>query len=77
MRLVWDPVSAADLAGYVVFRADGEGAPVPVSVTEKAILDTFFSDTTIQPRRRYRYTVVAVAAGNASPPSPEAVAETF
>jgi hypothetical protein len=32
----------------------------------------------VQPRRRYRYTVVAVdAAGNASPPSPEAVAETL
>jgi len=78
VRLVWDPVSAADLAGYVVFRAEGEGAPVPVRVTEKPITDTFFTDTTVQPRRRYRYTVVAVdAAGNVNPPSPEAVAETF
>ncbi len=52
IRLIWEPVPAADLA--------------------------FFSDTTVTPGRRYRYTVVAVdTAGNASPPSPEAVAETF
>lgn len=76
VRLVWEPVPAADLAGYVVFRAEGDGAPVPL--TEKPVTDTFLTDTTVQPRRRYRYTVIAVdAAGNASPPSPEAVAETL
>ena len=76
VRLVWEPVAAPDLAGYVVFRAEGEGAPV--RLTEKPVTDTFFTDTAVQSRRRYRYTVVAVdTAGNVSPPSPGAVAETF
>jgi hypothetical protein len=69
-------VVAADLAGYVVFRAEGEGAPV--RLTEKPISDTFFTDTTVQPGRRYRYTVVAMdTSGNVSAASPEAVAQTF
>ena len=77
VRLIWDPVAAPDLAGYVVYRADTEGG-TPARLTQKPITDTFFLDTTVQPRRRYRYTVVAVdAAGNASPPSPEAIAETL
>ncbi len=76
VRLLWDPVTAPDLAGYVVFRAEGEGAPV--RLTDKPITDTFFDDSAVQPGRRYRYTVVAVdGVGNASPPSAEAVAETF
>lgn len=76
VRLIWEPVPAADLAGYVVFRAEGDGAPS--RLTPQPVTETFFSDTTVTPGRRYRYTVVAVdAAGNASPPSPEAVAETF
>ena len=77
VRLIWDPVAAPDLAGYLVYRAEGEGA-APVRLTEKPVTDTFFTDTGVQPRRRYRYAVVAVdAAGNASPPSPEVVAETL
>lgn len=76
VRLVWEPVPAADLAGYVVFRAEGDGAPA--RLTETPVTDTFFTDQSVRPRRRYRYTVVAVdTAGNASAPSPEAVAETF
>jgi hypothetical protein len=76
VRLLWEPVPAADLAGYVVFRAEGDGAPA--RLTPQPVADPFFSDATVAAGRRYRYTVVAVdAAGNASPPSPEAVAETF
>jgi fibronectin type 3 domain-containing protein len=77
VRLLWDPVAAPDLAGYVVYRAETDGSP-PVRLTEKPITDAFFTDTTVETRRRYRYTVVAVdSAGNASAPSPETVAETF
>jgi fibronectin type 3 domain-containing protein len=77
VRLLWDPVAAPDLAGYVVYRAEEDSA-APVRLTEKPITDTFFIDTTVQPRHRYRYTVVAVdSAGNASPPSPEALADTL
>jgi hypothetical protein len=76
VRLVWEPVPAADLAGYVVFRTEEGGAPV--RLTEKPVTDTFFTDTGVQPRRRYRYTVIAVdTAGNESASSPEAVAETL
>jgi hypothetical protein len=77
VRLLWDPVAAPDLAGYVVYRAEGEGG-TPVRLTEKPIADPSYIDTGVQPRRRYRYTVVAVdLAGNASAPSPEVVAETI
>jgi len=76
VRLIWEPVPAADLAGYVVFRAEGDGAPA--RLTPQPVTDTFFSDTTVTPGHRYRYTVVAVdAAGNASASSPEAIAEAF
>ena len=76
VRLLWDPVAAPDLAGYVVFRTEGD-APA-VRLTEKPIADAFYSDSAVAPARRYRYTVVAVdTAGNVSPASPEAVAETF
>ena len=76
VRLVWEPVPAPDLAGYVVFRTEEGGKPV--RLTEKPITDAFFTDTSVQPRKRYRYTVIAVdTAGNESASSPEAVAETL
>ncbi|MFN2385953.1 MAG: hypothetical protein ABR576_06670 [Thermoanaerobaculia bacterium] len=76
VRVLWDPVAAPDLAGYLVFRAEGDAAVVPL--TPGPIADTFFTDESARPRVRYRYAVVAVdAAGNRSPPSPEAVAEPF
>jgi hypothetical protein len=74
VRLVWDPVPAPDLAGYVVFRAEGAGQPV--RLTPDPVKDSFMADTTAKPGKRYRYTVRAVdAAGNIGPASPEASAE--
>lgn len=75
VRLVWEPVTAPDLAAYIVYRAEEGVAPIPlVGGTNQ----TFFTDLLVVPRHRYRYTVVAVdTAGNRSPASPEAVAETF
>jgi len=74
VRLVWDPVPAPDLAGYVVFRAEGAGEPV--RLTPESVKDSFLTDSTAKPGIRYRYTVRAVdTAGNMSPPSPEAIAE--
>jgi len=76
IRVLWDPVDAPDLAGYVVFRA--EGTSPPVRMNDAPLTDPFFNDTSARPGRRYRYTVRAVdRAGNMSAPSPEAVAETF
>ena len=74
IRLVWDPVDAPDLAGYAVFRS--EGAAAPVRLNADLVIDSFFSDATVQPGHRYTYTVKAFdRAGNASAPSPPAAAE--
>jgi hypothetical protein len=76
VRLLWDPVDAPDLAGYVVDRAEGTGAPV--RLTPAPVVDPFFNDTRVRVGVRYRYTVRSVdRAGNESSPSPEVVAEPF
>ncbi len=76
VRLLWDPVDSADLAGYLVFRSDAGGPPV--QLTKEPILDPFFNDLGARPGKKYAYTVRAVdRAGNQSAPSPEAVAEPF
>ena len=76
VRLVWDPVAAADLAGYAVFRAEGDAAPARWN--KDLVKDSFATDETVQSGHRYRYTVRAVdTSGNMSEPSPEAVAEPF
>jgi hypothetical protein len=74
VRLVWDPVPAPDLAGYVVFRAEGAGKPERLNA--EPMKDSFTTDTSARPGHRYRYTVRAVdKAGNVSAPSTEAIAE--
>jgi hypothetical protein len=76
VRLIWDPVDAPDLAGYLVFRAADSAAPAPL--TPAPVTETYFTDESPRHGVRYRYTVVAVdRAGNRSAPSPEAVAEPF
>jgi hypothetical protein len=76
VRLVWTPVDAADLAGYLVFRAEGSGAPA--LLTSRPLTDPFYTDESLAAGRRYRYVVRSVdRAGNRSQPSPEAVAEPF
>jgi len=76
VRLVWDPVEAPDLAGYVLFRAEAGGPPTRLN--KELITDTSFTDESVTQGRRYRYTVRAVdSTGNESPPSAEAIAEPF
>jgi len=76
VRLFWDPVGVADLSGYLVFRAEGDGAFQ--RLTPQPLKDSFTTDEAVRPGVRYRYTVRAVdTAGNVGPPSPEAVAEPF
>lgn len=76
VRLVWAPVDAADLAGYVVYRAEADAAPA--RLTREPVADPFFTDDTAKQGSRYRYTVRSIdRAGNQSAPSPEAVAEPF
>jgi hypothetical protein len=74
IRLVWDPVTVSDLAGYAIFRAEGD-APL-TRLNPQLIKETFFNDESVAAGRRYRYVIKAVdTAGNESPASPEAVAE--
>jgi hypothetical protein len=76
VRLFWDPVGVADLDGYIVFRAEGDGAPA--RLTPQPIKDSFLTDEAVKPHVRYRYTVRAIdTVGNLGSPSPEAIAEPF
>ncbi len=76
VRLIWAPVDAADLAGYLVYRS--EGSEAPVLLTKDPVADPFFTDETARQGTRYRYTIRAVdRSGNKSAPSPEAAAEPF
>jgi hypothetical protein len=76
VRLIWDPSPAPDVAGYIVFRAEGDGEPIPLN--DKPISDTFFTDANVPAGKRYRYTVKAIdGAGNVGPPSPISFAEPF
>ena len=75
VEVVWDAVTAADLAGYRVKRTNA-GAP---SVVLKEIdpATTSFIDTTAAPGVVYQYTVTAYdKAGNESSASPPAQAGT-
>jgi hypothetical protein len=74
VRLVWDPSPAPDLAGYLVFRAEGTGKPERLNA--EPLKESFTTDPSAKPGHRYTYTVRAVdKAGNMSATSPEAVAE--
>ena len=76
VRLLWDPVDAPDLAGYLVFRSQEGGAPE--RLTKDPLTDPFFTDETAHQGARYRYIVRAIdRSGNQSAPSPEASAEPF
>ena len=74
VRLVWDPSPAPDLVGYLVFRAEGAGAPERLNA--EPLKESFTTDPSAKPGHRYTYTVRAVdKAGNTSAPSPAATAE--
>lgn len=74
ISLIWEASPDADLAGYVILRAEAGGAPR--AITPEPIKETTFRDATVGHGVRYTYTVVAIdAAGNRSVPS-NAVEET-
>ena len=76
VRLSWSPVEASDLAGYVLFRAEGNGpfarlADLPAAATT-------YEDRRIATDTTYRYVVRSVdRAGNVSAASPESTARPF
>jgi len=60
--LSWQPVTENDLAGYAVYRREGEGewqriSPAPPQVPPA------FHDPQVQPGRTYRYAVTAIDQG--------------
>jgi fibronectin type 3 domain-containing protein len=66
--LIWEASPDADLAGYLVLRAEA-GKP-PAVLTNEPLKETTFRDATAVPGVRYTYTVVAVdTVGNRSEPS--------
>jgi hypothetical protein len=63
ISLIWDTNTEADLAGYVVLRADLPGERFE-PLTPQPIRETGWTDTTVTPGRRYAYVVVAVDTSN-------------
>ncbi|MGE4081376.1 MAG: hypothetical protein AB7H93_00125 [Vicinamibacterales bacterium] len=71
ISLIWEPVDAADLAGYLVFRGENGGEPT-APLTPAPIRDASFEDRTVTAGVRYVYVVVAVDSAtpaNRSAPS--------
>ena len=76
VRLVWTSVEAPDLAGYDVYRSEGEGAPRKLN--DKLLTETAFEDVHVAPSTTYRYFIRSVDKnGNASAPSPAAEGRPF
>jgi hypothetical protein len=69
INLIWDANTEADLAGYLILRAEAPGATLQ-PLMQAPIRDTRYADRTARPNVRYSYAVVAVdKAGNRSQPS--------
>jgi hypothetical protein len=67
LELSWAISPETDLAGYNVYRGDNESTPGN-RVNTELLLTPAFRDMTVQPGRRYFYSVTAVdRAGNESP----------
>lgn len=66
VTLLWDAVTAADLAGYHVLRGEGSGENMQ-QLTKEPVKALQWADTTTRAGVRYVYVVIAVdAAGNPS-----------
>lgn len=64
ISLIWDRNTEADLAGYLVLRAEAPGETLR-PLTPEPILETSYRDTAATPGVRYVYAIVAV--DNATP----------
>jgi hypothetical protein len=71
VELSWSINLETDLAGYRVYRSEQQGTK-GVAITADLLLAPAYRDTSVEPGRRYWYTVTAVdRAGNESEPSAE------
>ena len=66
INLIWDAVDTADLAGYLVLRAEAPGEKL-LPLFDLPIPDTTYKDATAKTGTRYVYAVVAV--DKATPPN--------
>ena len=57
--LSWLPVTEADLAGYAVYRREGDGAWQRIS-PEQPVVGPGFHDPNVQPGHSYKYAVTAI-----------------
>jgi hypothetical protein len=65
VRLLWDPVQAGDLAGYIVYRVSGAGPRT--RLTPEPVSETNFRDPAPPPGGTYTYQVSAIDSnGNES-----------
>jgi hypothetical protein len=70
--LSWQPVAEADLAGYAVYRREGDGPWQRISSAEP-LVPPAFHDAQVQPGHTYRYAVSAIGQnGHESARSEEA-----
>ncbi len=69
VSLIWEPVTAPDLAGYLVLRGVEGEALRPI--TANPVAETTYRDTTTEPGVMYIYAVVAVDKATPANASPE------
>ena len=75
IELSWAISPEGDLAGYSVYRSEGEDAPGE-RVSTEILPSPTFRDISVLPGRRYYYRVSALdRAGNESPKSSAVVAD--
>ena len=74
VRLVWRPVDAEDLAGYIVYRRVGNGSFE--RLTAQPLTAPEYGDTAVKAGQTYAYRVTAIdKTGNESDPGAEVRAE--
>jgi hypothetical protein len=72
VELAWSPNGEADLAGYNIYRGDGEAL---VRLNPELVTLPLYRDTTVKPGAAYHYQVTAVdQSGNEGPSSAAAAA---
>jgi hypothetical protein len=71
--LSWLPATDHNLAGYIVYRREGEDAWQRISPAQPPLIGPAFHDATVQPGHSYRYSVTSISpTGHESARSAEA-----
>jgi fibronectin type 3 domain-containing protein len=72
--LIWAPVPSADLAGYNIYRSEGNAAPVKLN--SELVKPPSYRDTAVSPGKSYTYFVSSVDARNNESQKSEAAFES-